>query len=110
MTSITLRYNGATAYFKVKTKYHSVSGGTLISTSGDYSIIKVENNNVLNIHKASNKDKLPSNIEFKPVNSDGSKLSGADTQKVHTSCSKPIDAGMTFGNFYVVSLSKICKD
>ena len=110
LTSITLRYNGPTAYFKVKTKYYSVTGGTVVDTDGDYSIVRFDPGNVLTFTKASNKDKLPSNLEFKPVDANGDKIKDAYTQKVHTSCSKPIDAGMTFGNFYVLSLDKICDD
>jgi len=108
LTSITLQYNGPAGYYEVKTKYFSLTGGQVVSTDKDESIVYLQPGDMLYI-QATKKDKLPSNLEFKPVDANGDKIKNADKQKIHTSCSKPIDVGMTFGYFEVCDLDKICK-
>ena len=43
---------------------------------------------------------------------DNATLTLIDTQKIHTSCSRPLDVGMTFGDLVVTALNKIieCPD
>lgn len=106
LTSITLQYNGPAGYYEVKTKYFSMSGGQVVSTEKDKAIVYLQPGDMLYI-QATKKDKLPSNLEFQPVDSDGDKT--GSKMKIHTSCSKPIDVGMTFGHFTVFDLDKICK-
>lgn len=107
LTAITLKYNGPAGNFEVKTKYFSISGVEVVSTSKDKAIVHLQPGDVIYIQKASKKDKLPSNLEFQPVDSSGKK--SGDKMKIHTSCSKPIDVGSVFGYFEVCDLDKIYK-
>jgi len=92
MTSLTLRYDGSEINATVKVYKDKVQPNKLIHTENN-----VSNGDIFSFIGTGPDNKLGAKIRI-TINDDNNNYT-----EIHTSCSQPIEVGMTFGDFYIVA-------
>ncbi len=92
MTSLTLRFDGTEVDATIKVYKDKVQPDKLIHTEYD-----VSNGDIFSFIGTGPYNKLGAKIRI-TINDDNNNYT-----EIHTSCSQPIEVGMTFGDFYIVA-------